>query len=65
MDELFTRYMYYIRAKMGIKTSTTEALRKFYERNGYALLKDALNQPFIEILKNAGIDDKKIYNEIK
>ena len=33
--------------------------------NGYALLKDALNQPFIEILKNAGIDDKKIYNEIK
>lgn len=39
MDELFTRYMYYIRAKMGIKTSTTEALRKFYERNGYALLK--------------------------
>lgn len=40
MDELFTRYMYYIRAKMGIKTSTTEALRKFYERDGYALLKD-------------------------
>lgn len=25
---------------MGIKTSTTEALRKFYERDGYALLKD-------------------------
>jgi uncharacterized protein with ParB-like and HNH nuclease domain len=39
MDELFTRYMYYERAKMGIKTSTTEALRKFYERDGYALLK--------------------------
>lgn len=39
MDELFTRYMYYIRAKMGIKSSTTEALRKFYEKNGYALLK--------------------------
>lgn len=39
MDELFTRYMYYERAKQGIKTSTTEALRKFYERNSYALLK--------------------------
>lgn len=39
MDELFTKYMYYVRAKMGIKSSTTEALRKFYERNNYALLK--------------------------
>lgn len=39
MDELFTRYMYYIRAKMGIKLSTTEALRKFYEKNNYSLLK--------------------------
>lgn len=39
MDELFTRYMYYERAKQGIKSSTTEALRKFYEKNGYALLK--------------------------
>ena len=40
MDELFTRYMYFERAKQGIKSSTTEALRKFYEKNGYALLKD-------------------------
>ena len=40
MDELFTRYMYYERAKMGNKSSTTEALRKFYERNTYALLKN-------------------------
>lgn len=39
MDELFTRYMYYERAKMGIKSSTTEALRKFYEKDGYKLLK--------------------------
>lgn len=39
MDELFTRYMYYQRAKQGNKSSTTEALRKFYERNSYALLK--------------------------
>ena len=40
MDEVFTRYMYYERAKMGLKSSTTEALRKFYERNGYELLKE-------------------------
>lgn len=39
MDEAFTRYMYYERAKLGIKSSTTEALRKFYERDNYALLK--------------------------
>jgi uncharacterized protein with ParB-like and HNH nuclease domain len=38
MDELFTRYMYYERAKLGIKTSTTESLRNFYERNKYDLL---------------------------
>ena len=40
MDEAFTRYMYYERAKQGIKSSTTEALRKFYERDSYALLKN-------------------------
>lgn len=40
MNELFTRYMYYIRAKMGIMSSTTEALRKFYEKDSYALLKN-------------------------
>ena len=40
MDEVFTRYMYYERAKQGIKSSTTEALRKFYEKNAYTLLKN-------------------------
>ena len=39
MDELFTRYMYYVRANQGIKSSTTEALRKFYEKGKYAILK--------------------------
>lgn len=39
MDELFTRYMYYERALQRNKSSTTEALRKFYEKNNYALLK--------------------------
>ena len=39
MDELFSRYMYYERARQGIKSSTTEALRKFYDRDKYKLLK--------------------------
>ena len=39
LDEIFTRYMYYERAKKGIRESTTEALRKFYEKDGYNLLK--------------------------
>jgi hypothetical protein len=39
MDELFARYMYFERAKEGNKSSTTEALRKFYERGKYRLLK--------------------------
>ena len=41
MDELFTKYMYYKRAEKRIDSSTTEALRKFYEgKNGYEILKD-------------------------
>ena len=40
MDELFTRYMYFIRAKKGIKSPTTEALRKFYEKDCYVILKN-------------------------
>ncbi|MDQ1362295.1 MAG: hypothetical protein QG652_155 [Pseudomonadota bacterium] len=39
MDELFARYMYFLRAKEGNKSSTTEALRKFYECNKYQYLK--------------------------
>ena len=39
MDEIFTRYMYFVRANQGIKSSTTEALRKFYENGKYAILK--------------------------
>lgn len=38
MDELFTRYMYYERSCLKIKSSTTEALRKFYEKDSYYLL---------------------------
>lgn len=38
MDELFTKYMYYIRASEGNKSTTTEALRKFYEHDKYRRL---------------------------
>lgn len=57
MDELFTRYMYYERAKLGIKTSTTEALRKFYEKDSYALLNNE------STLKNL-IDLADFWNDI-
>lgn len=39
MDELFTRYMYYERACEGNRNTTTQGLRDYYGRNGYALLK--------------------------
>ncbi|MCR5834528.1 MAG: DUF262 domain-containing protein [Selenomonadaceae bacterium] len=39
IDEIFSRYMYCERAKAGITSSTTEGLRKFYQKNDYALLK--------------------------
>ena len=48
MDELFTRYMYFVRAKQGIRSSTTEALRKFYEKDDYSLLKN--EQTFEDLL---------------
>jgi len=50
MDELFTRYMYFVRAKLGIKSSTTEALRKFYEKDKYAILKKDETLPNLKIL---------------
>lgn len=49
MDELFTRYMYFIRAKKGITSSTTEALRKFYEKDSYSLLKN--KETFFDLIK--------------
>ena len=40
MDEIFTRYMYFLRAKQKNSSTTTEALRKFYEKENYVLLKN-------------------------
>ena len=50
VDELFTRYMYYERACMKIKSSTTEALRKFYEKDNYALLRNDKTFENLELL---------------
>ena len=52
MDELFTRYMYFQRAKQGIRTSTTEALRSFYEKDSYSILKNSKTFDDLEILAN-------------
>lgn len=37
-NEIFNRYMYYVRACKGVRDSTTKGLRKFYEENDYQLL---------------------------
>lgn len=50
MDELFTRYMYYERAKQGNKRSTTEALRTFYSANNYSLLRNDETLSNMELL---------------
>ena len=62
MDELFTRYMYFLRAKEGNKSTTTEALRKFYERNKYQYLKQANT---IEELKTLALFWKSVLNQDK
>ena len=50
MDELFTRYMYYQLALQGNTNTSTEALRKFYERDNYVLLKKEQTLEHIEAL---------------
>lgn len=57
MDELFTRYMYFERAKQGNKNTTTEALRKFYERDKYMLLK---NDHILDNLESLALFWKKV-----
>lgn len=46
MDEIFTRYMYFERAKRGVRVSTLEGLRKFYEAGNYELLRKNHAQTF-------------------
>ena len=49
LDELFMKYMYFVRASEGNKSTTTEALRKFYEFEKYRRL---LNTSIMGDLKN-------------
>lgn len=53
MDEIFTRYMYFERAKRGVKISTLEGLRKFYETDNYSLLRKYHNQTFRNLVSLA------------
>lgn len=50
LDELFTLYMYFLRAKQGNTNTTTEALRKFYEKDAYKALKNETILNDLEIL---------------
>ena len=67
VDEAFTRYMYYERAKQRNKNTTTEGLRKFYEKSSYALLKN--NEAFTNIVdltnfwKSISLQDKERFSD--
>lgn len=67
MDELFTRYMYYLRANEGDKRSTVEALRKFYERGKYKYLKREETIPQLKSLalfwENIARQNKEFFPE--
>lgn len=67
MDELFTKYMYYERAKHGISGSTTEALRKFYEKDNYSLLKNENTFKNLQLLADFWEDvltqNKNVFSE--
>ena len=66
-DEAFKRYMYYECAKQGNKKSTMEAMRKFYEKNYYALLKkDETFKNIIDLAnfwKSVSIQDKRRFSD--
>jgi uncharacterized protein with ParB-like and HNH nuclease domain len=67
MDEIFSRYMYFLRAKENNKSTTTEALRKFYERNKYQYLTRPETIDDLKILaqfwKSVSIQDKDRFSE--
>ena len=52
-DEIFTRYMYYERAKKGSRDYTVEALRRFYEADNYKLLTENYSRTFSSLLSLA------------
>lgn len=60
MDELFLRYMHFLRAQKGNRSSTTEGLRKFYEYNNYEFLK---KENTIERLKDLSLFWKDVSDQ--
>ena len=67
MDELFTRYMYFHRAKQGNRQTTTEALRKFYEKDKYAILKReetlADLEKLVDFWKSVSAQDDSVFSD--
>lgn len=41
MDELFTKYMYYLRARSGVYNTTTDSLRNWYRTERFKYLKES------------------------
>lgn len=68
LDELFTRYMYYERARKRITSTTTEALRKFFEKENYGLLKseDTWNNiiSLAQFWKDVANQDSEKFNDL-
>lgn len=60
MDELFTRYMYYRRARLGIRDTTTASLRDFFGADGYAMLKEEGTFCDLEALGNKALLEKRV-----
>lgn len=67
MDELFTKYMYYIRASEGIRKTTTESLRKFYEQDKYRRLLSADTMNNLKVLLDFWVSvvdqDEEVFKE--
>ena len=67
LDDLFTRYMYYVRAKNNIRDTTTEALRTFYEKNSYAIMSDRQTLDDLESLaefwENVKLLDSSVFSD--
>lgn len=66
IDEIFTRYMYYHRAKKGIKSSTTKALRKFYDTNNELLKSEQTMKDLLSLAgfwKDVELQDKTKFTD--
>ena len=56
LDDLFTRYMYYISASKQSRTTTLKSLRKFYEQDNYEILHN--ENTFEDLVSLANFWDK-------